>query len=297
MRAQWGAQARAQWGARWAARSKELPKVRGRPSHGGEADIRRPALDSTRILLTGASGGIGTALARRLVGMGATVVLHGRDGDALRVLHSELGSSTSTVEGDLLEGDAPANLAKTASQLMGGLDVVVANAGAGWGGSFADMPHVDIDKTVALNLTAPLHLARACVPEIAGSSRESGPAAIVFVSSIAGHLGVPSEVVYSAAKGGLVAAGEALAEEIRPLGIHVGVVSPGPVDTPFFDRRGRPYTRRWPKPIPCAPVVDAVVAAIVDHRAEAILPRWLRVPTVLRAAAPGLYRRLALLFG
>lgn len=222
-------------------------------------------------------------------------MLHGRDGGALAALKSQLGPSTFTVEADLVHPGAAADLARTACSLMGGLDVVVANAGAGWGGSFSDMPDHDIAAAVAVNLTSPLQLARASIPLIADSGNRGGPAAIVFVSSIAGHLGVPSEVAYSAAKAGLVAAGEALAEEVQPMGIHIGVVSPGPVDTAFFDRRGQPYTRRWPRPVPPAAVVDAIVAVLLHGRAEAIVPGWLRIPTVLRAAAPGLYRRLALL--
>ncbi|ETK37207.1 hypothetical protein MPTA5024_05095 [Microbispora sp. ATCC PTA-5024] len=171
------------------------------------------------------------------------------------------------------------------------MDVLVANAGEGWSGPLAAMPDGTLERLVAVNLTAPMRLTRLLLPAMA----ERGRGHLVYVASIAGALGVREEAVYAATKAGLLAFAESLRYEAP--GVGVTVVLPGVVDTPFFERRGRPYTRSRPAPVPPARVAAAVVAAVERGRAEVYVPGWLRVPARLRGAAPGTFRALARRFG
>jgi short-subunit dehydrogenase len=243
-------------------------------------------------LLTGASGGIGAATACRLADAGARVALHGRDRDALERLAMRTGGVV--VVADLCDaGAAEMAVAKAEASLGRPLDLVVSNAGAGWCGDFLSMEPDDIDRILALNLTAPVHLARAVLPGMVVRGRGH----LVLVGSIAGHLGVGQEAVYSAAKAGLVTLAEALRAEVAPAGVGVSLVSPGVVATGFFDHRGHPYGRRHPQPIPPERVAWAVEQAVVRGRARVIVPAWLGAPVALAAVLPGLYRRLSYRWG
>ncbi|MEV4838677.1 SDR family NAD(P)-dependent oxidoreductase [Nonomuraea sp. NPDC049486] len=243
-------------------------------------------IDGARVLITGASSGVGAATARAMAAAGSRLVLAGRDRQRLHAVAAETGGRA--VVGDVTT-DAPA-LAEQAAPV----DVLVCNAGAGWAGAFAGMPLREVDELVAVNLTAPMELARLLLPGMIEERRGH----VVFVSSIAGAVGVAGEAVYSAAKAGLVVFAEALRDELSEFpGIGVSVVFPGVVATPFFDRRGVPYDRRWPRPIPPERVARGIVTAIRRGRSECYVPGWLRLPARLRGAAPGAFHRLARLTG
>jgi short-subunit dehydrogenase len=115
----------------------------------------------------------------------------------------------------------------------------------------------------------------------------------VFVTSIAGAVGVPGESVYSSTKAAVESFAVVLREELRRDGVGVSTVLPGVVDTAFFERRGAPYDRRFPRPMPPARVARAVVGALESGRGRTVVPRWLSFPAWLSAAAPGTYRTLA----
>jgi short-subunit dehydrogenase len=102
--------------------------------------------------------------------------------------------------------------------------------------------------------------------------------------------------VYSAAKAGLDALADSLRSEATGTGVHIAVVVPGVVNTGFFEKRGRPYDRARPKPVPPEAVADAVLEAVCG-RPEVWVPRWLRVAPTVRAIAPVTFRRLATRFG
>ncbi|MFL6072563.1 MAG: SDR family NAD(P)-dependent oxidoreductase [Mycobacteriales bacterium] len=242
-------------------------------------------------LVTGASSGIGRAVAVRLAGAGARVVAHGRDPDRLAELAAEIDCVTLT--GDLAEPAVPAELAAAAVAAAGRVDILVNNAGLGWAGRFDAMPAADVDRLVAVNLRAPIALTRALVPGMVAG----GAGHVAFVSSIAGRTAVAGEAVYAATKAGLDVFAESLRWELGGTGVTVGVLVPGVVDTGFFERRGLPYDRRRPRPVPAAEVAAALVGDIGSGRPERYLPRWLRTAVVVRAALPGPYRRLAARFG
>jgi short-subunit dehydrogenase len=126
---------------------------------------------------------------------------------------------------------------------------------------------------------------------------ERGRGAVVNVSSIAGHVGVKEEAVYASTKAGLIGFSESLRYELKGSGVSVSTVSPAAVSTPFFERRGRPYGRTFPRQIPPERVAQAVVKAIGSGRGQVLVPRWMAFPVWLRGALPGLYRGLARRFG
>jgi len=239
-------------------------------------------IDGSVALVTGASSGIGREVARRLAARGARVLAHGRDEKALRQLDA------TPLIADLAEPGAGARLAGAA----GPVDILVANAGVGWAGPFGEMPPAAIDELIAVNLTAPIELTRALLPAFEGR-----PGCLIFVTSIAGRMGVAGEAVYSATKAGLDSFAESLRFETYGGNLRVGVVVPGVVETAFFERRGRPYARRSPRPIPAARVADRVVGMIQRGSPEAYSPGWLRLPVAVRGIVPGVYRRLGAKYG
>ncbi|MFB9235671.1 SDR family NAD(P)-dependent oxidoreductase [Plantactinospora siamensis] len=237
-------------------------------------------------LVTGASSGIGREVARRLAAAGARVLAHGRDAAAL----AELDATPLVAE--LAEPGAGGRLAEAALAAAGRVDIVVNNAGVGWAGPFAQMPPETATRLLAVNLGAPVELTRALLPGLADR-----PGYLLFVTSIAGRMGVAGEAVYAAGKAGLDTFAESLRFELRDRPVQVGVLVPGVVRTAFFDRRGRPYERERPRPVPPGRVADRIVEMISRDLPEAYVPGWLRGPVAVRSTLPGVYRRLGARFG
>ena len=229
-------------------------------------------------LVTGASAGIGRATVDALTARGARVVALARDAERLT------GVGERQIAWDLAE---PAGVADE----VGPVDVLVNNAGFGWAGPVAETP--EVERLVAVNLVAPIVLARSFVPAMVAAGRGH----VVNVSSIAGYVGPREEAVYAATKGGLIAFSESLRYELRGTGVGVTLVAPGVIATGFFERRGTPYARSWPRPIPAARVAEAIADAIEHARDEVFVPRWMSGVARLRGAAPGLFRYLTARFG
>ncbi|MEV5516785.1 SDR family NAD(P)-dependent oxidoreductase [Streptomyces flaveolus] len=243
-------------------------------------------------LVTGSSSGIGAAVARRLADGGDwRLVLSGRDPSRLREV-AEAASATAFAA-DLTLPGADRQLADFALATVGRVDLLVAGAGIGWAGEFRDMPPHAIDEVFGIDVLATLRLVRLLLPGMI----EAGSGRVVLIGSLAGCVGVRDEAVYSAAKAALGAFADALRYEVRGTGVGVTHVVPGVVDTPFFERRGAPYRRSRPRPVPPERVADAVLRAVVRGRDEVYVPGWLRLPCRVRGAAPGLYRRMASRFG
>jgi short-subunit dehydrogenase len=242
------------------------------------------------VLVTGASRGIGRATAELLAGRGARVVVVARDEKALRELAARTGGTA--LPADLRDPGAAAAVVRRAREEHGRLDGVVANAGIGHAGAVVDMTDEQVAALVDVNVRGTLLLARAAASAFAEQpgDRRRG---IVFVTSIAGAVGVPGESVYSATKAAVESFAVVLREELRPTGVGVSTVLPGVVDTEFFARRGAPYDRRFPRPMPPERVARAVVAALESGRERTVVPRWLALPAWLSAAVPGPYRALA----
>ncbi len=242
-------------------------------------------------LVTGASSGIGRAVARALAQGGARVVGLGRDQPALRSLAEATGATVLQVN---LESDS--ELQRFVEQSLPDLpavDVLVNCAGSGRFGPLAEHSVEDIDRLLAVNVRAPIALTQAVLPGM----RRRGRGRVVNVASIAGRLGVPNETVYSASKGALAVFSRALDAELAGTGVGVTVVIPGVVQTPFFERRGAPYDRGWPRPLPPERVARTIVRAVSRDQSEVVVPAWLRIPVWLQATMPGLYGRLERLVG
>lgn len=248
-------------------------------------------LEGAVALVTGASSGIGAAVAAELAAAGARLLLSGRDPRRLKVVAERTGATA--LPADLADPGGPERLVEAALAAAGRVDLLICNAGAGWAGPIGELSSAKAAELVTLNLLAPVQLARLLAPGMA--ERRFGR--LVFVSSIAGATGVRHEAVYCATKAGLNYLAESLSYELAPCGVGVSVVLPGVVDTPFFSSRGRPYGRRRPAPIPAERVARAITQAAVRDLAVVYVPGWLRFPAWLHGVAPRSFRRLAARFG
>ncbi|MFF7188434.1 SDR family NAD(P)-dependent oxidoreductase [Streptomyces sp. NPDC008222] len=258
----------------------------GRRGSAGRAVTRGTAL------VTGASSGIGAAVVGRLAAEGGwSLVLNGRDVPRLTGVAAQ--ASAAVFPADLTRPGADRRLAEFALERVGRVDLLVAGAGIGWAGDFTTMPPSAIAEVIEVDALATMRLIRHLLPHMV----DAGSGRIVIIGSFAGTVGVRGEAVYSAAKGALATFADALRYEVWGTGVGISLVIPGVVDTPFFDRRGVPYRRSRPRPVPAERVADAVWRATVRGRDEIYVPGWLRLPARVRGAAPGLYRRLAARFG
>ena len=229
--------------------------------------------------MTGATGGIGGAIARALHERGATVVLSGRREDLLDRLRGELGERAESVPADLAERDGPARLAEAA----GPVDVIVANAALPASGRIDAFDPDEIDRSIDVNLRAPVQLTRALLPGML----ERGRGHVVLVSSLSGKVGSPRSGIYSATKFGLRGFAAGLREDVEPLGIGVTVVFPGFVsDAGFFAESGVKLPR-WVATRTPEQVADGVVRGIERERAEVdVAPLSLRLGTRISELAP-----------
>lgn len=247
-------------------------------------------LRGAHALVTGGSSGIGRAVARALTSEGARVDVVGRDLGRLHAVEAETGGEALQV--DLAD---PVQRSRLAARLRTRPpDVLVHNAGIGRvGGAAGDTTGHALDALFETNVRAPIELTAAVLPALL----DRGSGHLVFVGSIAGSLGVARESAYAASKAALMTYAAGLAAEVRPHGVRVTVVVPGVVDTPFFERRGEPYDRRFPRPVSAELVAARLVEAVRADRARVVVPRWLHVPMMLQAVAPGAYARLAARWG
>ena len=182
-------------------------------------------------LVTGASGGIGAAIARGLHAKGATVALSGTRADALEKLAGELGGRSHILTCNLSDKDAVEKLVPSAEAAMGQLDILVNNAGLTRDGLFMRMKDDDWDTVIAVNLTATFRLARAAVKGM--MKRRWGR--IVSITSIVGVTGNPGQGNYAASKAGMIGMSKSLAAEVASRGITVNCVAPGFIESPMTD--------------------------------------------------------------
>lgn len=242
------------------------------------------SLVAGRVLLTGATGGIGAAIARAFAERGASLVLSGRRAEVLEPLASEVGGRA--VVCDLSDrGELERLVAES-----GDVDVLVANAANPASGALTELSQEEIDRMLEVNLRAPIALARSLAPAMI--SRGSGQ--MVFISSLAGKAASPASSIYSATKFGLRGFALGLREDLRPHGVGVSVVLPGFIRDAgmFADARvelPRGVGTRTPEQ-----VAGAVIRAVERNRAELeVAPLGLRVGAGFASVAPELAAGLA----
>ena len=179
-------------------------------------------------LVTGASGGIGGAIARALHAQGATVVLSGTRAEALETLKTELGERAFTATCNLSDPASVEALAKAAEEAAGGpVDILVNNAGITKDNLFMRMKDEEWDQVIAVNLTAAFRLSRAV---LRGMMKKRW-GRIIQITSVVGATGNPGQGNYAAAKAGLVGMSKSLAAEVASRGITVNAVAPGFIQT------------------------------------------------------------------
>ncbi len=182
-------------------------------------------------LVTGASGGIGGAIAQALHGAGATVALSGTREGPLNDLASALGDRAHVVPANLSNAEAAAGLIKDAAAAMGSVDILVNNAGITRDNLFMRMSDEEWSQVMDVNLTGVFRLSRAALRGM----MKSRWGRIVNITSVVGATGNPGQGNYAAAKAGLVGTSKSLAYEVASRGITVNCVAPGFIATPMTD--------------------------------------------------------------
>jgi len=191
-------------------------------------------LTSRRVLLTGAGSGIGRRLALELATRGAQLVLVGRHEQPLTetaTMVGERGGSAHVLTADLTAPGAPERVVGSALELIGGLDVLINNAGNVRAGRLDEVDTADILAMLALNLTAPILLTKAALPHLRAAATAHGGAAVLGISSGIALVGLPFYATYAATKAGLARFDEALRRELIGTGIRVATAYPGATDT------------------------------------------------------------------
>ena len=183
-------------------------------------------------LVTGASRGIGAAVARRLAASGARVALLARSKDALRALASELGGGAVGLACDVRDTVTLARALDQLPDLLGGApSIVVNNAGAFFIAPARETSVEAFAEMIAVNLTAPFAVVRGLLPAMIGA----GGGHVVTIGSVADRATFPGNAAYAASKYGLRALHEVLRMELRASGVRVSLVSPGPVNTDLWN--------------------------------------------------------------
>ena len=234
-------------------------------------------LQGRRVLVTGASRGIGEATARAFAAAGASVALVARDADKLAALAADLGGTAHPA--DLSDPSAVAGLIEAVEREGEPVDVLVNNAGVDTVGAFADVAPDAIDQIFRLNLVTPVQLCRQVLPGMLVRGRGH----LVNVSSLAGVAAYPGMACYASTKAGLTQFTEVLALDLKGLPVGTTVVQLGPIPTdmlehvndyaPTRDSFDRGYKLRLIVDIPREQVADAIVAAVRKGRTHVRLPK------------------------
>ncbi len=244
-----------------------------------------------RVLVTGATGGIGHAIARAFAARGADLILTGRRTEVLEPLTAEVGGEA--VACDLSDRTQVAELGARAVE--SGVDVLVANAAALAMGLMTELTQEDIDRMLEVNLRAPIALAHALAPAMIARGRGH----MVFISSLSGKAAQPSSSIYSATKFGLRGFALGLREDLRPHGVGVSTIFPGFIsDAGMFVKSGSPKLPPGVGTRSPEQVADAVIRSIERNRAELdVAPLALRLGTAFAGLAPQIAANVSRLAG
>jgi len=224
-----------------------------------------------RVLITGASSGLGAALARQLAGRDAVVGLIARRRDRLdQVLADCRRSSPGSARwvADLADTSTLSDLALRAWDALGGIDVLINNAAVPKRRPVTALDPGEVEDVMRVNFFAPMRLTLALLPRML--ARGSGM--IVNVSSVGGRLGIIHETAYCASKFALCGWSEAMAVDLHGTPISVKLIEPGPVDTEIWDHPGSEEPLYQGPKVAADTVADGIIAALGDERFEHYLP-------------------------
>ncbi len=246
-----------------------------------------------RALVTGASTGIGRAIAQKLAAGGADLVLVARNGDRLEELAAELRASGGRLDVEVMEADLcdPEGLAAVEKRLVAEeapIDLLVNNAGLGYEGFFHTQDAAEVWETIGVNVMALVRLTHSALKTMV----DRGQGHVVLVSSMASLQGMPMTAVYSATKAFITSFGEAVYEELKETDVVVTTVLPGLTRTEFHER-GRWNLDKWPSVgwQDADEVAAETLAAAARSRPEVVTGRINRVLAVLSGVSPRRIRR------
>jgi short-subunit dehydrogenase len=224
-----------------------------------------------RVLITGASSGVGAALARRLAAQDAVVGLIARRSERLAEVLADCRttSSVSTMwVADLAETATVGQLALEAWDTLGGIDVLVNNAAIPRRRAVTALDPAEVETVMRINFFAPMRLSLAVLPRML--ERRAG--IIVNVASVGGRLGIVHEAAYCASKFALCGWSESMAVDLHGTGVSVRLIEPGPVDTEIWDQPDNEDPLYQGPKVPADDVADGIIAALGSDRFEHYLP-------------------------
>jgi len=249
-------------------------------------------------LITGASGGIGAAIARELAARGANVVLSARGRDKLEALATELRAAhnveTHVFAADLAEANGPQDLVAAVETAALSIDILVNNAGLGAWGPFADMDWSTMERLIDVDIRALTYLTAHFVPAM----RSRGRGRVMNMSSFLAFVSCPSFAIYSAAKAYVRNLSEAIDVELKGTGVRVIAVCPGGTRTQFSDVAGQRLNAVGERSLMEASAVAKLSVKKMLAGRRTYIPGWLNVLTgallkiIPRTFRPGLMRRV-----
>jgi NAD(P)-dependent dehydrogenase (short-subunit alcohol dehydrogenase family) len=236
-------------------------------------------LRGKRILITGAARGIGAALAVKLASHGARLALIGLEPDTMAGVAQRCGEGTFVAECDVSSSERVTEAVDAAAEALGGLDVVVANAGIATGGLLRSQDLRSWERVIEINLLGVMYTDRAALPHL-----ERSRGYVLNIASAAAVAHGPGLSAYCAAKAGVEALSNCLRIEMQPLGVDVGVayflfldtdmVNEPEREMPILMRAKAEMPRAFSRTYPLAPAIDEVLVAIARRRRRVAYPRW-----------------------
>lgn len=237
-----------------------------------------------KVLITGATSGVGLTIAKRLLGEDIELWVTGRTPSILEALQNE---GAHAIAADLSNIEDINRLAEQ----IGPVDVVIFSAGVGTFGLAQELSDEVIEQMMAINVVAPMKLTKRMLPAML--ERKSGH--LIYLGSQAGKVATPKASVYAASKHAIIGYTDALRMEVAASGIHVTTINPGPIDTPFLDLADNSGTYRKSLGnylLSVDTVVDAVMKTIDKPVRQIDLPWYMGITSKLHAVAPSLVERL-----
>jgi NAD(P)-dependent dehydrogenase (short-subunit alcohol dehydrogenase family) len=236
-------------------------------------------LRGQRVLITGAARGIGAELARQLAAQGARLALIGLEPEKMKAVAERCGEGTFVKECDVSDNDRVVESVNAAAEALGGLDVVVANAGIAAGGPMRNQDLRSWERVIEINLLGVMYTDRAALPHL-----EKSRGYVLNIASTAAALRGPGMSAYCAAKAGVEALSDCLRIEMGPYGVQIGVayflfldtdmVNDSEREMPVLQQAKAEMPRFLSRTYPLPPAIEEVVAAIAERRRRVSFPRW-----------------------